>query len=235
MALIRGSNPVAGATPPSVPEAPWLDALADVVTVSGPDALTYLQSQLSQELRDLGVGERRWSLVLQPTGKVDALVRVTRAADDTFLLEVDPGFGPAVLARLDRFKIRVKATTSLAGAPDDWDSELQCARIRDGWPAMGVEIVPGETIPAQLGLSAVAVNFTKGCYPGQELVERMDSRGASAPTTLRRFGVDAGTVPGDPILDDVGREVGTVTSVCGTTALGFVRRDAEVGEPVTHP
>jgi len=234
MAPIRSSNPVAVATPPTVPDAPWLDALADVITVDGPDALTYLQSQLSQELLDLAVGERRWSLVLEPTGKVDALVRVSRTAPETLQLEVDPGFGEAVLQRVDRFKIRVKATTSLAPAPDDWDSELQCARIRSGWPAMGSEIVPGETIPAQLGLGAVAVNFTKGCYPGQELVERMDSRGATAPITLRRLGVDPGTVAGDPIVDDTGREVGTVTSVCGTTALGFVRRDVDLGDALTH-
>ena len=50
---------------------------------------------------------------------------------------------------------------------------------------MGFEIVPGETIPAATGVVPVAVNFTKGCYPGQELVERMDSRGADAPKQLR--------------------------------------------------
>ena len=50
---------------------------------------------------------------------------------------------------------------------------------------MGFEIVPGETIPAVTGVVPVAVNFTKGCYPGQELVERMDSRGADAPKSLR--------------------------------------------------
>ena len=46
---------------------------------------------------------------------------------------------------------------------------------------MGTEIVPGEVIPAETGVVAVTVNFRKGCYPGQELVERMDSRGARAP------------------------------------------------------
>ena len=29
------------------------------------------------------------------------------------------------------------------------------------------------------------MSFTKGCYPGQELVERMDSRGSTAPKNLR--------------------------------------------------
>ncbi len=57
---------------------------------------------------------------------------------------------------------------------------------------MGTEIVPAETIPASLGeVVRVAVSFTKGCYPGQELVERMDSRGSSAPQVLRRVDVPA--------------------------------------------
>ena len=57
-------------------------------------------------------------------------------------------------------------------------------RIAAGWPKMGAEIIPGETIPAETGLDDVAVSFTKGCYPGQELVERMDSRGSTAPRHL---------------------------------------------------
>lgn len=113
------------------------------------------------------------------------------------------------------------------GAAED----LEWARVRAGWPAMGREIVPGETIPAETGLAAVAVNFRKGCYPGQELVERMDSRGASAPRRLCTLNVPAGTAPGAPIVHD-GVEVGTVTSVAGTTALGYVRRHVELGTPV---
>ena len=81
----------------------------------------------------------------------------------------------------------------------------------------------GETLPAATGVVPVAVSFTKGCYPGQELVERMDSRGAAAPTLLRRI-PDGGFSPGDPYLVD-GVEVGRVTSVAGGRALAYVRRD----------
>ena len=77
------------------------------------------------------------------------------------------------------------------------------------------EIVPGETIPAATGLTGIAVSFTKGCYPGQELVERMDSRAAEAPRSLRRLEVAEGAAPGDPVLDD-GELVGELTSVAGT-------------------
>src|SRR5829696_6978765 len=88
--------------------------------------------------------------------------------------------------------------------------DYELARIEGGWPAMGVEIVPGETIPAETGVTAVAVNYRKGCYPGQELVERMDSRGAQAPRTLRVLNVAEGSGPGDPIVHD-GTEVGRLT------------------------
>ena len=140
---------------------PWFGGPRDKVTVTGPDALTYLQSQLSQELGDVVVGESRWTFLLEPTGKIEVLARVTRSDDDVFTLETDPGFGPALLARINRFKIRVKADTELdetaAGEPDP---ELERARIDAGWPRMGVEILPGETIPAETGLNAVAVSFT---------------------------------------------------------------------------
>jgi glycine cleavage system aminomethyltransferase T len=40
-------------------------------------------------------------------------------------------------------------------------------------------------IPAEAGLIAAAVSFTKGCYTGQELVARIDSRGGNVPRHLR--------------------------------------------------
>lgn len=204
----------------------------DVVVVDGADALSYLQSQVSQDLSGIEVGEQRWTFVLQPTGKVDALARVTRSADERFELDTDAGFGEALLARLNRFKIRVAADTSLVPAASaDLDPVAEAARIAAGWPRMGAEIEPGESIPAGTGLTSLAVSFTKGCYPGQELVERMDSRAAEAPRTLRRLTVPAGAIPGDPVVDG-GSDVGVLTSVAGTIALGWVKRSSAVGEPV---
>lgn len=119
-----------------------------------------------------------------------------------------------------------------ADAVDGSTEALEDARLAAGWPVMGREIEPGERLPAELGVSSVAVSFTKGCYPGQELVERMESRGAKAPRQLRRLTVAEGAAPGDPIELD-GAEVGRITSVAGTTALGFVKRNADIGDPVT--
>ncbi|MEO7429244.1 MAG: hypothetical protein ABIY48_07645, partial [Acidimicrobiales bacterium] len=81
----------------------------DVVRVHGPDAVAFLQGQLSQDVAALAVGASAPSLLLQPTGKVDAWLRVTRMGDDDVLLDVEAGFGPAVHERLRRFKLRTKA------------------------------------------------------------------------------------------------------------------------------
>jgi tRNA-modifying protein YgfZ len=117
-----------------------------------------------------------------------------------------------------------------AGATID---DFERARVVAGWPAMGSEILPGERIPAEVGVAPVAVNFTKGCYPGQELVERMDSRQSQAPRSLRVVTVDAGTKSGDPVIDPAdptGPPIGEFTSVAGDRALAYVRRGAAVGD-----
>ena len=212
---------------------PFIDQAArDRVTVSGADAQTYLQSQIAQEIRDLAVGAARWTFVLDPTGKIDVIARVQRTGDDVFVLDTDAGFGEVLLARINRFKIRVDAETRLdPAARDAPDLEHELARIAAGWPKMGAEIEPGSTIPATTGVVMLAVNFQKGCYPGQELVERMDSRGADAPRSLRIVDLDEGAGVGASVYDADGNEVGTVTSVSGDGGIGlaYVKRGVEVG------
>lgn len=227
----------------------WIEQPRDVVRVHGPDAATYLQSQLSQDIRTLAVGDSTWSFLLQPTGRVDVLLRVWHTADDEFVLDTDSGYGDAMVARLQRFRIRVKADieplawrciavrggavdggvaawgggTDLlgehpippVGVPEGTGTDMLAARIGAAWPAMGSEIVPGETIPAETGITEVAVSFRKGCYPGQELVERMDSRAAAAPRSLRRLTASEAAALG-----------ATVTSSHGDDVLAYVPRKA---------
>lgn len=255
-----------------------------VVRVVGIDARRYLHSQLSNDIAGLTVGSSCCSLLLEPVGRVVALVRVVCVDEETFLLEfetpVDDTVVDVVVGRLSRFLIRTKATIDtsreevsrvrstddrplpdgmletrgarpawwrdgravdvfgsvdefLAGAGasitvvDDVDAE----RVRRGWPANGTEVVAGETIPASLGVVPVAVSFTKGCYPGQELVERMDSRGSTAPRTLRIV-EGANLAVGDDIVVD-GVVVGAVTSSVGGRSLAFVDRAVDHGERVS--
>ena len=92
----------------------------DVLKVSGPDAQSYLDGQLSQDIVALGAGgpatsntAPAWSFILQPTGKVDAYCRVFHCDENEFYLEVPAGHGEAALARLQRFKLRVDCELEL--------------------------------------------------------------------------------------------------------------------------
>jgi folate-binding protein YgfZ len=94
---------------------------------------------------------------------------------------------------------------------------------------MGVDIT-AEMIPAETSVVEVAVSFTKGCYPGQELVERMDSRGSMAPRRLCRVICAPGVKVGDEIVVN-GEVVGKYTTVSGIIGLALVKRGVEISDP----
>lgn len=250
----------------------WVPIERDVVTVTGADAASYLHSQLSQDVGSMEPGDVRQSFLLEPNGRLVALVRITAAARDRFVLDSEPGTAEAIVARLNRFKIRVsadiesrrqtwRAVRDLAPeeagpieaaipawrgdgtavdlfAPSavlpDWVREggaddLEYERVRAAWPAWGSEIT-AESIPAETGVVDLAVSFTKGCYPGQELVERMDARGTAAPRVVVALRCVAGTKPGDDVVLD-GEVVGVYTSVARRgerwIALARIRRGVD--------
>lgn len=239
----------------------------DVVSVSGEEATSYLQGQLSQDVEALEVDASTWSFILQPQGKVDAWFRVTRVDDDSYLLDVDAGFGEVLLARLKRFKLRTKADLTLetwpfhgflGAAPDAAAAPIMAAsadglgvdvvgpdlaapqvevvdheayekrRILAAIPAMGREL-DDSTIPAESGMVERSVSFTKGCYTGQELVARVDSRGNNTPRRLRIVS-GAGPVPESRDLVLNGAQAGVVTSAVADddqwVGLAYVRRSA---------
>jgi len=115
-----------------------------------------------------------------------------------------------------------------AGEPLSED-ELELLRIRARTPRVGREI-DDRVLPAEAGLVERAVDFTKGCYPGQEPVARLHHRG-HANRTLRLLEVDADELPAyDAELRLGDRAVGRVTSAARdrdgrVLALGYVRAE----------
>lgn len=205
------------------------DARRDRVRVSGPDTWTFLQSLLSQDLDGIEAGERRPTLLLTPQGKVDVLAGVTREGDDA-VLDTDPGWGPQLRSSLERFVIRTKVTMTLDPAPAvdaRTDAAEDAARIAAGVPRLGADL-DTSVIPQEAMLERDAVSFTKGCFIGQELVCRIDTRG-HVNRYLRHVVPESDTLV-LPVGADITvgeRVVGTITSSAPGIALGYVRREVE--------
>jgi folate-binding protein YgfZ len=242
----------------------------DVLNVRGIDARKFLHSQLANDVASLEVGASKYSLLLEPTGKITSLLRVMCESEESFVLDCDAGFGEISATRLSRFKIRVKCEISSSArrfvavrglsasnyaeylardsALSAWREndhaidfvssdfvagdlrqgtaeDFELARVMARWPRMGVDMTEN-SLPAETGLTDCAVSFTKGCYPGQELVERMDSRGATAPQQLRLIHAAAGASVGAPVVLD-GEEIGIYTTVCQKFALALIKRSAD--------
>jgi tRNA-modifying protein YgfZ len=91
-------------------------------------------------------------------------------------------------------------------------ADYERLRIEAGVPAMGSELTE-RTIPTEAGVVERSVSFTKGCFTGQELVARIDSRGGNVPRHLRGLEIEAeqAPAPGTPVQVD-GRPVGEITS-----------------------
>ncbi len=215
----------------------------DILTVAGPDAQKFLHSLVSQDVASLSPGDERWSFLLQPQGKVVGFFSITRLAKgddeaDAFELVLDEGGGQPVRDALQRYLIRTKATLALAEGVER-PGLTEAERIAAGLPRWGREITES-TIPNETGLTPVAVNFTKGCYVGQELVERIDSRGGNVPKRLCLLRFDGAAVPTDGVgrLEREGKGVGTLTSAAfdpdtgRTIGLAYVRREVADGARV---
>jgi aminomethyltransferase len=105
---------------------------------------------------------------------------------------------------------------------------LETLRILEGTPRFGIDIRDRD-LPQETGQTR-ALHFNKGCYLGQEIVERIRSRG-NVHRTFHSFEL-SGTVPAAGIaLTAEGKPVGELTSIASlpsgrTVALGYIRREA---------
>lgn len=124
------------------------------------------------------------------------------------------------------------ATQTIGGCGCGWDA-LEIARVEAGVPRFGVDM-DENNLASECGIEARAISYHKGCYIGQEVLNRIHSvghvnrelRGLRLPPELRTL-----PVRGDKLFHNE-TEVGHVTSAVfppgqtGGLALGYVRREA---------
>jgi folate-binding protein YgfZ len=120
-------------------------------------------------------------------------------------------------------------TLAAVGAPEIHASTVEEFRILCGIPKFGQDIRE-RTLPQETGQER-ALNFIKGCYIGQEIVERIRARG-SVHRMFSGFELEgAAAAPGTKIQSE-GKDVGEITSVAilpssdgHHLALGHLRRE----------
>ena len=228
----------------------------DFVAVRGPEAESYLQAMVSNDVEALALGEACEALLLTPKARVIAPMTVFRRGVDDFLLLTEPGLGESLRAGLLRARFARKCEIELEhhvsavvfGSTEgirnaDYgetavevldadlertvgDNELELLRITAGTPRWGREI-DDRVLPAEAGLDARAIDFEKGCYPGQEPIARQHYRGR-VNRSLRVLKIEGDELPEyDAELTCEGKPVGRITSAARdrdhVVALGYVR------------
>jgi len=184
-----------------------LDSRA-VIAVTGPDARSFLNGLLSQEVETLAEGELRFSGLLTPQGRLlyDLFVAAT---PDGVLLDVGAEHRDAILMRLTMYRLRAKVELAASdlrvfarfpngeeGFQDPrlpalgrrlYDADRATTATEDDYEAHRLALgVPG---PADWGSDRIypieadfdllnGVDFKKGCFVGQETTSRMKRRGA---------------------------------------------------------
>ncbi len=195
-------------------------------------------ANVSEKLASIGIQGPKAAVVLrsaglpadlQPLQVVDATwhgigISIARSVSERFP-EFEIWFAPENTAAM------WEALTSAGAQPVGYEA-LEMFRIATGVPSFGQDIRERE-LPQETG-QAHALHFSKGCYIGQEIVERIRSRG-NVHRGWSGFTLSQ-AVPVPAKLQKDGKEVGELTSLATlpsqqVIALGYIRREA--GSPGT--
>jgi tRNA-modifying protein YgfZ len=243
-----------------------------VVVFDGPDALAFLQSQLTNDVAALAVGDWQWQGYCNAKGRLHATFALVRTAENAYAAVLHASVVPFVVKRLTMFRLRAKVAITVSeslcvvhhfDAPARSSSTLATLDLGNGrwveitertavqpndyspefigrWNLIGIESKQPEIVsntnemfvPQMIGFDKLApgpgVSFSKGCYPGQEVVARAHYRGA----VKREPAVDA--LPDDATVEpgqEFTRADGTIVEIVNV-ARSDARQLALVVAPI---
>ena len=127
------------------------------------------------------------------------------------------------------WKLLRDAAQSAGGGPVGYTA-LNALRLESGIPWFGYDF-GDKQIPHEAGLEKSHISYTKGCYTGQEIVERVRSRGqVNRVRALFHTSLSELPKPETPIVFN-GKEIGYVTRAAQSPqlhsmlAMGYIRRE----------
>lgn len=190
------------------------------IRLTGRDTLDLLHRVTTNALRDLADGETRGTLFLDFRGRLMHRAAVIRIGDEVWLVRNDAAAAP-LLAHLDRQIFREDVKVDDRSDRDDGPEPVQRLRtpvdeperIATGIPAHGHEITD-EFNPFEVNL-AHEVHLDKGCYTGQEVLQRLVTYESVRRRLVRVEGI--GPVPDTPSdVNLAGERIGRLTSTVAT-------------------
>jgi tRNA-modifying protein YgfZ len=221
------------------------------VTFEGADALSFLQSQLTNDVAALAVGDWQWQGYCTAKGRLQATFALARSGEHSFLAVLHHSVSANLVKRLTMFRMRAKLTIaqsataavqlhlsppatdgnrlatldlghgrwftvdnlaeSAAPNPEQGQQNIDVhaastSTFMQRWNTLGIEAMQPEItaataemfVPQMLNWDHVqpggGVSFSKGCYPGQEVVARAHYRGAVKRSLSKQI-VVASTLP----------------------------------------
>lgn len=223
------------------------------LTVSGSDAATFLDAQFSVNVSTLNNQDRRLACWSNAKGQVIAALLVIRDDAERFTLILSADLIANVQQRMRMYVLRSQVTVEpgagVVCAPSALEDQplwrqLQVAEGADpadadalsGWRARDIEDglcwLDSETseqfLPQMLGMPQLnALDYKKGCYPGQEVIARAHYLGR-VKRRLWRVSIDTDAesplpLPGTPLAANDGQPAGTLMTAanCGSSTIGL--------------
>ena len=218
-----------------------------VIEVAGSDATKFLHNLVTNDIAKLAPSEARFSALLAPQGKIlaDFLVFAQGEGDSRrYLLDCPLDLAGDLARRLTMYKLRSAITITprsdelasyafLGAERPQVDATVLARDPRSellGWvaagvPEGGVDFAYGDAFPHEANMDLIAgVDFTKGCYVGQEVVSRTKHRGLARKRVTPYHVAGAAPAPGVTIrAGEV--EIGVTGSRSGDRGLALIRID----------
>ena len=203
-----------------------IDFLAPL-RIDGTDAAGFLHGQFTTDVTGLAPGNSGLSAWCDPKGRVIATFILARL-EKAFWLLLPRALKETFAKRLNMYVLRADVNVVDAGAetlPElpaympaldgcDWET----AFIRQGIPWL-FPATSGRFLPQELNLDQLdALSYTKGCYPGQEIIARLRYRG-QVKRGLCHAATDKKTplAPGDALISQVeDKNIGAVVNSAAT-------------------